>query len=99
MKMVNLVYCKHKPWQARSYLYELPLTEEVRKGDKLLVEDRHGEHEVEAYFDHFYCSPKLAETICLANGGYYPPAKAIAFVDKLRYMVEEDIPIYYEELR
>ena len=90
MKLHNLVYCKHDESHNRAYLYELPLNAEVKAGEKLCVEDRNGEHVIPAFSRNFFADSEVTEIICTANGGYYPPAKAIGKVKTHEFTVTQD---------
>lgn len=95
MKYRNLVYCKHPNFTKRAYLYELPLDKDIRPGEKLCVKDRAGEHIVTAFCENWLCSDKLTEILCVANGGYYPPAKVIGTVQAVT--IRQEIPTYFSE--
>lgn len=90
MKMHNIVYCKHNPQDSRAFLYELPMNVSVSEGDKLCVQDRRGEHVVTAFGENWYESDKTTEIICVANGGYYPPAKVVGTVKTEKFTVTQD---------
>ena len=75
MKYHNLVYCKHHSDDRWAYLYELPMDKEAHPGDRLCVEDRRGSHTVTAFCENFLLCDTVTEVICLANGGYFPPAQ------------------------
>jgi hypothetical protein len=93
MKYRNLIYCKHHEGDARAFLYELPLEKDVKTGEKLCVRDRRGEHIVTAYCENWLCSDKLTEILCVANGGYFPPAKVIGTVQTVT--IRQEIPAYF----
>lgn len=90
MKHHNLVYCKHHPEDSRAFLYELPLNVSVSDGDRLCVEDRRGEHIVTAFCGNWYSLEDFTEILCVANGGYYPPAKVIGTVGTKEFTVTQD---------
>ena len=91
MKLHNLVYCKHHENDTRAYLYELPLGEAVKTGDKLCVEDRFGEHIIPAFCENFFADDRVTELVCVANGGYFPPAKVIGVVETKTITVSQEI--------
>ena len=95
MKYYNLVYCKHKPENDRCYLYQLPLDADVKVGDKLCIRDRHGEQIVTVHFGNFLASERSTEMFCVANGGYYPPAKVIGTVRTVT--ITQDLVEKYRE--
>lgn len=98
MKMHNIVYCKHNPQDSRAFLYELPLNVSVSDGDKLCVQDRRGEHIVTVFGENWYEFDKATEIICVANGGYYPPAKVIGTVEtKTIAVTQETVKKFGEE--
>lgn len=80
MEYRNLIYCKHHEGDARAFLYELPLEKDVKTGEKLCVMDRRGEHIVTAYCENWICTDKMTEILCVANGGYFPPAQVVGDV-------------------
>lgn len=81
MKYYNLVYAKHHETDRRAYLFSLPLYKDVKKGDRIYVRDRHGDHVVKAFSENWYCSERMTEMFCTANGGYFPPATVVGTVD------------------
>lgn len=83
MKYYNLVYVKHHDTDRRAFLFSLPMDAEIKKGEKLYVRDRLGEHIVTAFRDSFICSEKSTETLCVANGGYFPPADVVGVVSSV----------------
>lgn len=89
MKYRNLIYCKHENFHQRAYLYELPVDEDVRPGDKLCVEDKRGEHVVTAFCENWLASDKMTKVLCEANGGYYPPAKVVGKIKTVT--VQQDV--------
>lgn len=91
MKHHNLVYCKHHDDDPRAYLYELPLNEYASPGEKLCVEDRRGEHIATAFCENFLMSDSITEILCLANSGYYPPAKVVGRVENRTITVSQEI--------
>lgn len=91
MKHHNLVYCKHNPGDDRAFLYELPANVQVTSGDKLCVVDRRGEHIVTAFCDNWYSLDSFTEILCVANGGYYQPAKVIGTVEVEKVMLTRDV--------
>ena len=91
MKLHNLIYVKHHDDDARAYLYELPLDETAKTGDKLCVEDRRGEHIVTAFCENFFADARVTEVVCTANGGYYPPAKVVGRVENRTITVSQEI--------
>jgi len=97
MKLHNLIYVKHHDDDARAYLYELPLDETANTGDKLCVEDRRGEHIATAFCENFFADARVTKVICVANGGYYPPAKVIGTVEKRTITVSQEIVKKYGE--
>lgn len=80
MKYRNLIYCKHHDGDRRAYLYELPLDKDVKLGDRLCVEDKHGSHTVTAFCENWLCSENMTKVLCEANGGYFPPAQVVGEV-------------------
>lgn len=88
MKYHNLVYAKHHETDRRAYLYELPFDADVKALDKLCVIDSHGEQIVTAYCENWLASEKMTKILCMANGGYYPPAQVIGTVDTIRFTQE-----------
>ena len=88
MKYFNLVYCKHHPEDPRAFLYQLPKDADVKVGDKLCVHDRRGEHIVTAYYENWFCPEAETQMLCEANGGYYPPAKAVGTVRTITFTQE-----------
>lgn len=97
MKHHNLVYCKHHSGDSRAYLYELPANVQVSRGDKLCVEDKRGEHIVTAFCDNWYSQDTFTEILCVANGGYYPPAKVVGRVETKTITVTQDVVHKYGE--
>lgn len=93
MKYRNLIYCMHPDCSQRAYLYELPLEMDVKTGTKLTVRDRRGEHIVTAFCENWLCSDKITEVLCVANGGYYPPAKVIGTVQTIT--ISQEVPQYF----
>lgn len=83
MKYYNLVYAKHHDSDRRAYLYQLPADTDINCGNKLYVEDKRGEHIVTATSPNFFASEELTETLCVNNGGYFPPAKVVGTVDTI----------------
>lgn len=89
MKYHNLVYCKHHDNDRRAYLYELPLSEDVKPGDRLMVFDSRGKQVVSAFCENWLASEKMTKVLCEANGGYFPPAKVIGTVSTIT--VRQDV--------
>ena len=89
MKYFNLVYAKHHETDVRAYLYSLPLDRDVKRGDRLYVRDRYGDHIVSAYCENWFCSERMTEVFCKANGGYFPPASVVGTVDTIT--VRQDV--------
>lgn len=90
MKLHNLVYCKHHENDVRAYLYELPLGASAKTGDRLCVSDHRGEHVIPAFCENFFADDRVTEILCVANGGYYPPAKVIGTVGTKEFTVTQD---------
>lgn len=89
MKYRNLVYCKHPNFDARAYLYELPIDVDVSEGDRLVVRDKRGLHNVTAFCDSWICTSKMTQILCEANGGYFPPARVVGTVSTVT--VQQDL--------
>lgn len=88
MKYRNLVYCKHHSDDRRAYLYELPLDKDVKRGDRLYVEDRRGSHPVTAFCENWLASENMTKVLCEANGGYFPPAQVVGKVTTITVQQE-----------
>ena len=97
MKYFNLVYCKHQLVDRRAYLYELPSGADVNNGDRLCVRDNRGEHIVTATSPNFFASEDFSRSLCVNNGGYFPPAKVIGTVRTVT--IQQDMVDKYADRR
>jgi len=70
-KPVQIVFCSHNPPYNR-FLFVVPSSNEVKRGDKLYVDTMHGECEATAECDGIWVTQEQLEQIVPGTGAYWP---------------------------